>query len=239
MARPPQAVAHEDVDVLLRHHRVEHQPAHAVGVRAGVALGEIRPVRDAEDVDAVRAQRGPHRLQVLHRVGGRVERPSRAEPRPARFDGAGRRHGEVGQRLPLQRRAAHGGRARPALVEDGDPPSGHRPEESRERRPDADHALAGAAAERDQDGSAALHEHRQRQRARRGAGAVQRHRHRQAAKRLGTALPRRPGRRGRPCEHVATSATPIAHDRRPIRRDGTRRGGWLPCMRLTEGCRSG
>jgi hypothetical protein len=71
------------IDALLRHHRVEYQPAHVIRVRKRVVLGRVRAVGHAVERPAVDAERGAQLVQVAHRVGRREETTLRANPRRA------------------------------------------------------------------------------------------------------------------------------------------------------------
>ena len=87
------AVDLERVEAGRRHHRVEHQPGHAVGVGDGVALGHEGAVGDAVEGQLVRPQRDAQRLEVRRRcrpssrsagaarAPGRTPRPRRASAR--------------------------------------------------------------------------------------------------------------------------------------------------------------
>ena len=64
-----------------------------------VALGDVRAVRDAHDPHSPGVERAPQRVEVGDDLGGRVERPGRAE-RAARSRARPTRAGRSGRRCP-------------------------------------------------------------------------------------------------------------------------------------------
>lgn len=135
------AVAVEEVGTVGIEHRIEHEALHPSGIAACVGHRHLRPVGNAEQRETLHPDRPAHRLDVLHRIEGRVEGPPSAELTGAlaRLVGHAGRNGQRCRTRP--RRTSAGGKAGlvarapgAALVEDHEVVGLGRAREGRQQR---------------------------------------------------------------------------------------------------------
>ena len=98
---------------------VEHEGAHVLGVRVGVAGAEERAVGVPDERQPILAQRDAEPFEVLHRVGGRHVREQVAAPRRARLRQRGHPVDQSGARRAGRRAGTTGRRARRASPRTG------------------------------------------------------------------------------------------------------------------------